>query len=220
LAIRCAQLQTTGEEVRDLVYTAMVYAHRVSKRGIDCTGEAVRMGSLVEIMETWDCARNSTRKGGKAKRHHWTLRLIESMLPQDWKFVGFATLFGLTGYVGKKLTEAGPGSDGKPFIEVVSQLLHLLFPGGKWSDDVQRVVVPEVQKEMISLLLSHGANPDYISGKPPYETSALYNARYSFGEASPTVKLLTMARKKRRQLDESSVDVRGPSRKKQRLRRS
>jgi len=221
LAIRCAQSQTTGEEIRDLVYTVMVYAHRVSKQGVDCKIETATMGSLAEIMATWDCMRKSTRKGRETKgRLHWTCRLIESMLPLDWKFVGFATLFGLTGFVGEKLLEAKPKSDGKSFTDVVSQLLHLLFPRGKWSEGVQRVVVPEIRTEMVSLLLSHGANADYVSGMPSNETSAWSNARYSFGEHSPIVKLLAMARRKRRGPDEPSVGVRSPPRKKQRLRKA
>jgi hypothetical protein len=204
LGIRCSFQDTTSQGVCDLSYCVLLKAHRIDLL-LQQRNETAIVEDLARIMTTWDAVRKLNPEYNKGYRtHHWTARLFGSIdVPEDWKVTALAAVYGLTSYVDNRLREESSS-------RIASSLLHCVIPRKKWEDHVH---VPAVRPEMVSLLLSHRANPDLKFGKGPIQSTAWSNSKCWYKPDSPIYKLLQGARRKRKAVDESIIEDDGRGRK-------
>jgi hypothetical protein len=203
-------------EIRDLAYCMLLKARKIDLllKQRNKTTMAI-MEDMARIMTTWDAAQKLSRESTKeSKARHWTFRLIGDInVPDDWKVTVLAAIYDLTSYVESKLAE-------KSSSQIASSMLHILIPckswkGKKWKDHLH---VPEVRPEMVSLLLSHGANPDLVFGNGPHVSTAWSNSNLWYKPDSPIYKLLQEARRKGETVDKSIPVIEGSGRRRKKRR--
>jgi hypothetical protein len=202
LGIRCSFQDTTSQGVRYLAYCVLLQAYRVDLL-LQQRNETANniLEDMVRIMTTWDAIRKLDRKyAEECKTGHWTSRLIGDIdVPEDWKVTALAVVYGLTSYVSIKLRE-------EVSARLVSRLLYCLFPLTKWDD---RFYVPKARPDMVSLLLSHRANPDLIFGRDLNYSSARVNSYQWYNSDSTIGKLFGQAPQKRKAVEESILVIEG-----------
>jgi hypothetical protein len=154
--------QEFAEDDQQITISSLVYA-----KNVNCSDRALK-AAQVKCLDHLDAIRNRA----SPKDKHWgnNLRVLRSRIhfPHE-SFLDLATVFQLADYVDAKLELRS-----EPTHLLASILLHRLFPNKDW------LIPPEFPyptAKMVSVLLSHGADPNWKGrGLSPWENS--FSLRY------------------------------------------
>jgi hypothetical protein len=155
----------TVREVHETASNAMLYAWHINTHQLHHEMETQILDALNEIMIRW---RSDEYPGGYAPEvNHWMCHVIGGCLDlsSNIMFLKFATLYGLANYVGEKLRQL----DRESAAQVSSSLLFTLLPG---EPRVVRSHFPFERPEMISTLLSHGADQNLLYSRDSRQTTS------------------------------------------------